>query len=359
MKIYIKSVINTVLTTFLFLAVVNDMRGAVEKVNLRLQEYTEYKGKIIDASTRSPLVFASLVVNNTNISTVTNTEGEFALKIPSNQLRSSITISSLGYITKTINISELKKDAIEIKLEASVIELSEVDISIPKDARALVQNALKKRDKNYFQQQTEMTAFYRESIKKRRKNVSLSEAVVTIYKRPNKSLKRDIVALYKSRKKTDYKKIDTIALKLQGGPYSTLYLDVMKYPEYILAEDLISSYDFSFETATKINGELVYVISFKQKASIIDPLYYGKLFINAESQALSSAVFNLNIENKELASRLFIKKKPGNVSVQPTDAAYRVDYREKDGKWYYGYGRIDLTMKINSSIPGHYRLETK
>ncbi len=33
--------------------------------------------------------------------------------------------------------------------------------------------------------------------------------------------------------------------------------------------------------------------------------------------------------------------------VYPTDIAYRVDYREKDGKWYYGYSNVLLEFKIN------------
>ena len=78
-----------------------------------------------------------------------------------------------------------------------------------------------------------MTAFYRETIKRRNRNVSLTEAVVNLYKQPYTNKSKDIVALNKARKSTDYRRLDTVTVKLQGGPYSTLYLDIMKYPEYI------------------------------------------------------------------------------------------------------------------------------
>ena len=43
---------------------------------------------------------------------------------------------------------------------------------------------------------------------------------------------------------------------------------------------------------------------------------------------------------------MFIKKKPVGAKVYPTMAAYRVDYREKNGKWYYSYSRGQITFKI-------------
>ena len=46
------------------------------------QNYKEIEGKIIDEDTKSPLIFADLTVSNSNISTVTNGDGEFLLKIP-------------------------------------------------------------------------------------------------------------------------------------------------------------------------------------------------------------------------------------------------------------------------------------
>ena len=44
---------------------------------------------------------------------------------------------------------------------------------------------------------------------------------------------------------------------------------------------------------------------------------------------------------------MFVRKKPRNADVWPTKVAYRVDYREKDGKWYYGYSNVFLEFKID------------
>jgi len=301
---------------------------------------------VIDSKSKKPLVFATLTINGTNISTITNTQGRFLLKVPKEYLSNQITISFLGYTSKVLNLSYLDKNKSIIKLDTHIEELSEVKI-VTKDALALVQEALKRRGENYFIEDTKMTAFYRETIKKRRTYVSLSEAVVEIHKQPYNTTKNDLLKLYKSRKSTDYKKLDTVALKLRGGPFSAIHLDVMKNPELIFTEDIATTYTFTFDSSTKIDNRPIYVVNFKQKPSISEPYYNGKLYIDAQSLAVTSAKFYLNLDNPEKAARLFIIKKPRKAEVLPIQANYQVDFREKNGKWYYGYSRIELGFKID------------
>ncbi len=308
--------------------------------------YVQYKGSVSDQETRSPLAFASLTLNGTNIATVTNSEGEFALKVPKNLTEGKVTVSFIGYKNKILNISEFKSEKTRIELELLVITLNEVRV-FPKDPELLIRAVMNKRAENYFSDQTLMSAFYRETIKKRRTYVSLSEAVVEIHKQPYMSSRSDAAQLFKARKSTDYTKLDTLTFKLQGGPYTTLYLDIMKNPEMIFTEDMIGNYEFTLENVTKINERLIYVLAFKQRSHITEPLYFGKLFIDTESLAITSATFNLNVENKSLVSDMFIKKKPAGARVYPTMAAYHIDYREKDGKWYYSYSRGQITFKVD------------
>jgi len=311
------------------------------------QTFDQYKGEVVDGETKKPLVFATLTLEGTNISTVSNTEGKFLLKIPKNTNEGNIIVSFLGYKTKLIPLNLLNGHSNRISLQVSVTELSEVNLSIPKNALILVKETLRKKGENYFDDPTLMTAFYRETIKKRRRNVSLSEAVVNIYKTPYTSSKRDAVQLFKARKSTDYSKLDTLALKLQGGPFNALFVDIMKYPEYIFTDESISDYEFSFDRSTRINDKLIYVVSFQQRSNINEPLYSGKLYIDAQKKILTSAIYSLNIVNKEMASRMFVRKKPKNARVYPTEVAYRVDYREKNGRWYYGYSNVLMEFKIN------------
>ncbi len=309
--------------------------------------FNQYKGKVMDKDNKKPLVFASLSLENTNISTISNTEGEYALKIPKDITTGNVIVSFLGYKTVTVPLAQFSSDNNRILMEVSIMELSEVNLTIPKDAKNLVKETLRKKGENYFDDPTLMTAFYRETIKRRRKNVSLSEAVVNIYKTSYSSDRQDAVQLYKARKSTDYSRLDTVALKLQGGPFNALFVDIIKYPDYIFTEESIEYYNFSFVQSTRVNNKLLYIVDFKQKRGIDEPLYEGKLYIDADNKILTSAIYTLNITDREKAARLFVRKKPVQASVWPTEVAYRVDYRERDGRWYYGYSNVLLEFKVN------------
>jgi len=307
--------------------------------------YLEYKGKIVDKKSGTSLAYASLIVSGMNISSISNSEGEFSLKIPKEVQDPKIIVSYIGFKNKTVSLKDLKTDKTRIELEPSSVNLPELNV-VSKDAELLMRAVLEKKGVNYFNTQTLMTAFYRETIKKNRSYVSLSEAVVEINKQPYTSYKADGVKLYKARKKADYTKLDTLTFKLQGGPFNSLYLDIMKNPDYLFTDDMFNNYDFSFDRSTYADNKLIYVLDFKQRPTKTDPLYFGKLYIDAQSLALKSAVFSLNISDKDASARMFIMKKPFNARVYPTETKYRMDFLEKDGKWYYSYSRIELGLKI-------------
>ncbi len=341
---YIKYFVNPKSSFFLFLFL---LIFSTLSISAQTTDFTEYKGIVRDAFNNDPISFVSLAVQGTNIASLTNADGEFSLKAPTDMPKSKVQISAVGYQTLIIIISEFRPINTIIELQPQATQLDAVNINRPSSAENLVRSVFNNRDKNYQGSESYMTAFYRETIKKRRTPVSLAEAVVNVEKKPYTSGGRDRVNLYKARKKTNYEKLDTIALKLEGGPFNALFADVMKYPEYFFTPEMFSSYNFTFGKSTRIDDKLIYVINFKQKKNTTDALYYGQLFIDAKSDALTSAVYSLNLDNKKVARQLFIRKKPNRVDVDPVVANYRVDYREKDGKWYYGYSNIELEFVVD------------
>ena len=309
--------------------------------------YSEYKGKVVDAINNRALEYVSLNVLETNISTVTNSEGEFLLKVPQAYKDSKIVVALLGYTKKVINLADLSENISVIKFEEAYTELKEVNVSAFKDADKLVRKVFTEKIKTIQNQSVYMTAFYRETIKLRNRNVSLTEAVVNIIKQPYTSANRDAVKLGKARKSTDYKRLDTVSLKLQGGPFSTLYLDIMKYPEYIFTEESFDTYRFSFDAPTTVNNRNVYVVDFKPKNKTLDLSYFGKLYIDVETLALVSASYLLDVSNKGKSRNLLVKRKPRDIVVYPLEAKYKVDYKQNRGKWYYSYSNLSLKFKVN------------
>lgn len=311
------------------------------------QNLMEYKGVVLDQNNKKELALADVSLTNSNISTITNKEGEFSIKVPKNQLNESLIISFLGYKQQKVKLSEINNDNAKIYLEPAATILASVDIVRPKDAYDLVKKTLSLKGENYLTENAYMTGFYRESIKKRNRNASLAEAIVSIEKQPYTNYKSDKITLIKSRKQTNYNRLDTLALKLQGGPFGSLYADMIKYPDYVFNNETIKYYDFSFEQSTEKNGRMVYVVIFKQNSNYTMPLYYGKLYIDSQTYALTSADYNLNVENKAKASSFFVKKKPNRVEITPTEANYKVTYRVKNGKWYYSYSNMLLTFIVD------------
>ncbi len=307
--------------------------------------FTIYKAMVVDKQTGKPLAFAGVTIEGTNYTTVTNTEGEFAIKIPSETKEANISIQFIGFKSRSISIREFKNDKIKIELEPSAVELPEISV-ISKDAETLVLSMFEKKGENYSTQEEQLTAFYRETIRKNKTYASLSEAVVDVYKQSYNSYRSDVVKIFKARKKTDYSKVDTLVFKLMGGPFNSLYLDLLKHPEMIFTDKMVENYDFTFDRSTRIGKRLIYVVDFKQKNHIEDPLYYGKLYIDAKNLALKSAVFKLNLRDKEAAARMFIVKKPFNADAIPLETNYRIDFIEKNNKWYYGYSRIEMALRV-------------
>ncbi|HEY5510569.1 MAG TPA: carboxypeptidase-like regulatory domain-containing protein [Prolixibacteraceae bacterium] len=307
--------------------------------------YVQYKGTVVETDTRNPLGFATLTLQGANISTVANSDGEFLFKVPASKTEGNIIVSFLAHKEKIVKLSTLKQERNRIELDLLSVTLTTISIH-PKDPGALIKTILNRRLENYNQDQNKMTVFYRETIKKNKTYVSLSEAVLDVYKQPTLSAKGDQIELSKGRKNTDYTKLDTLTFKMQGGPYTSLLLDIVKNPEEIFTEDMVGNYQFTIENVSKIGDRLMYIIDFQQFPHIVEPLYFGKLYVDTESLAILSATFSLNVENRALASEYFIRKKPAGAKVYPTEANYQVNYREKDGKWIFGYSRAELVFKI-------------
>ncbi|MDX1602191.1 MAG: carboxypeptidase-like regulatory domain-containing protein [Salinimicrobium sediminis] len=308
--------------------------------------FTEYKGKVVNSRNQEPLSAVYLAVENSNISTVTNSDGEFSLKVPKQNEDVNVLVSHLGFRSQRLPLSFFARGNVVIELQESLEELEEVAILTYTDPVALVKNMLENRGSNYFTEPTTMTGFYREAIKRGRKNVSLSEAVVKIHKESYTSNADDRISLVKARKTADYDRLDTLALKLRGGPYNPLSIDIMKNPTYIFNQQDLSNFRFSFDNPTRNGDRYLYVVNFEELERDL-PWYYGKLYIDAESFTLVKASFNLNVDNRKAATDLFVKKKPGGTKVYPIEVNYDISYRERDGRWYFGYGHTELEFVVN------------
>lgn len=314
----------------------------------RPQQVTTIRGRIVDAETNQPLVFAGIAVQGSNVSTVTNLDGEFTLKLTGNET-GKLEFSYIGYKNKVMAIEEMKTNGQRnvISLETALIPIKEVIVK-PLVPEEIMEQVISRFDENYPGVANDMTGFYRETIRKNRSYISIGEALVEVFKAPyQSSLRFDAVRIYKGRKSNDVEKMDTVLFKLQGGPTTTLYLDVVKNPETFLTREALNQYDLELSNIAMIDDRTNYVINFYQKPSITTPLYQGRLFVDIETYAVAQAEFSFNLENKDLAASMFIRKKPMGMQVTPELTSYMVRFREQDGKWYFTHSRAEVKFKVD------------
>ncbi len=86
-----------------------------QKTQTNTSTFIEYNGSVVDISTKKALIFADLNVKGTNISTITNSEGEFLLKIPKDITNKIVVVSYLGYESLDFLLYQIMKK-IKLKL---------------------------------------------------------------------------------------------------------------------------------------------------------------------------------------------------------------------------------------------------
>jgi hypothetical protein len=67
---------------FIFLVIVQS-KAQINPINYNdSSSFKYFKGTILDSKTKNELTFASITVSGSNISTISNSEGDFLIKIP-------------------------------------------------------------------------------------------------------------------------------------------------------------------------------------------------------------------------------------------------------------------------------------
>ncbi|HOO69515.1 MAG TPA: carboxypeptidase-like regulatory domain-containing protein, partial [Bacteroidales bacterium] len=338
-NIITKNTVKVLIMSILFVA------GAV--FSTTAQENTlSISGTVTDAGTKRPMVFASVSIQDIGISIVTNGEGFFTLKFPRQHADKTLNISYLGYHTAAIPISSfLESDRpLTINLIQAALPIPMTTVK-PLDPLEIVKDAFSNIRHNYPQERMQMTGFYREMIRRGNTYVTLSEAVIDVHKSPyTPSFAVDQVGIYKGRGSIDWRRIDTVFVKFQGGIRSALEIDVVNNLFLgVNATEIERYYDFTMEHPVQMHDRINYVISFDQKPFLEDILFRGKIYIDRESLAITRVEFNMNIEDKENATSLFIRRKPFGLKARVEYAAYMVQFRQiPEGLWVFDYSRTDL-----------------
>jgi hypothetical protein len=139
------------------------------------------KGKVISADSKEVLSYVNINIPSKGISTISNEEGIFDLKIQDNiGAQDSIIFSCIGYKSQTISINDaLNQSNLIIGLPGSVVELKEVVIK-PVSIRQLL-DSIAHRNYTAFNSPMKLNGYYREFVFTNAKCNEYSDALFEYY----------------------------------------------------------------------------------------------------------------------------------------------------------------------------------
>ncbi len=174
----------------------------------------ELKSKIIDFTTYEPLENASIYIENSTIGSVSNVDGKFVLSVPKRFENDTLVISSIGYKSFKILVSEFVNDD-DIFLEEDIASLDEILIVVetrPKTGNDVVLRAIEELPENLPEQPYLQKGFLRHKERNVKEYKWLIESALTLYDSSyaSGSKKNLKINVDENRKSYDLRDVDSL-----------------------------------------------------------------------------------------------------------------------------------------------------
>ena len=298
-------------------------------------------GNVVDDKTGEAL--GQVSVSAGRVSVVTNDDGDFTLKL--SETPGKISVSHVGYKTRYLNVTSGQTGHLKVRLRPATIQLREI-VVVNEDPRELVEAAIRKIPENYSMVPEMLKGFYRETAMKRKHYIYVAEGVEDMYKTPyDRSINRDRVAIVKGRRLLSQKSSDTLGIKVMGGPVQAVLMDLVKNRDFLLNKEEMDAYRFTMGVPEYINDRQQYVIYMEPSWITEYALYHGKIYIDCERLAFTRIELELDMSDKEKATKTMLVKKPLGVKFKPRELTSVVDYRYDDGVTRISY--LKNTFRFN------------
>lgn len=311
-------------------------------------DYLTIVGMVKDKQNKKALENVNVSVHGSNIGTVTNAEGEFALKLKKTDAPSELEISHIGYANSHVSIEKEAPAKLTVWMTPHANLLNEV-VVYANDPRMIVEKAISKIPQNYSDKRDMLTGFYQETVQKGRRYIGISEAVLDVSKTAytNRNINYDKVRVMKGRRLLSQKASDTLAVKVVGGPNLSVTLDVVKNSDALLDFAELNNYEFWMAESVLIDNRMQYVINFRPKVILMYALLYGKLYIDRERLSFTRVEMSLDMQNKSKATTAILYKKPLGLRFKPQELSYLITYKNIDGRTYLNYIRNTIRFKCD------------
>ncbi len=339
------------LWSLMLIAGLQGLRARAQVGTLSRGGHTTISGTVRDARTRRLLPAVHVTVPRTGVGTVTNADGFFTIHVDDSLRADRLEFSHIGYALYEYTLRPGAGDVAraDIRLTPNANVLQEVMV-MGGDATDLVREAIDRVTDNYPTRPNRLTGFYREVIRKGRRYIDISEAVVSLYKTSynGSGTDGDRVRLEKGRRLLSQRAGDTLIVKFEGGPTLSIYLDVVKNGELMFNREEIDHYAFRYNRTVMIDDRPHVEVRFMPRAVCPYALYEGLLYIDQATRTISRAEFSLDMSDRLKATQAMLRKKPAGLRFRPERLAFLVTYRrQSDGRSSLAYVRCETAFRCD------------
>jgi len=331
---------------------------------------------IVDASSKSPIPYATVVLRGGEYGFVANDSGQVNMY----NLRSSdiLEFRSIGYISRKL----ICKDIItgdSVLLQSSALELDEIIVK-PMPADEYVRLALKSISKNYYPDSFATHHYYKEYLKENNHYVNYSEAfleaIQTGYLSPkdsfdfriragHKSGKDELEFMLKEREKEIKKELksakkngqeatsEDFVMPLEiGNPPFLLSLDPLRNADqtFVVNNDNVdfldsathTQYEFWYGKPVEYGDQSLVVVHFDQKKKVHKPMLAGTMWIEQSTNAFVKIEFGISDYGQNhiipgyMKAALWIY----GLSFDIKNTLVEFNYQPFKGKWALGGVRL-------------------
>lgn len=121
-------------------------------------------GKVINATSDEPVSFVNIIITDLGKGTVSNLEGEFNFRLPSNaQDHMEVVFSHIGFHSVHLRVADLRNSPLQIRLIAGEYDLDQA-IVLDFKPKKIMERAQDNLEKTQYGQPHEIDVFYRELI---------------------------------------------------------------------------------------------------------------------------------------------------------------------------------------------------
>ncbi|NGX85224.1 carboxypeptidase-like regulatory domain-containing protein [Aequorivita sp. KMM 9714] len=366
---------------------------------------TNLNGKVADFLTFQPIESASVYIKNTTIGTISNSDGNFALKVPKEHLNDTLVISSIGYKSYNVVIESFENGS-DIFLEEDVASLDEVVIVAdprPTTGNGIVQKAIERLPANLPEQAYLQKGFLRHKERNKKEYKWLIESAITLYDSSYAAGAKDFIKINvdETRKSYDLRDIDSLFtysayLKSIGSNAGNVSLNSVKKSALInaikwndsrvnglenlfkgklnllrnsnatgalLGKNMLEKHQFNLDTILVDNGRKIYKIEItkgKDFVGLNTPNIYnegfepkGWIYIYYDNYAIKRVEYELT------AASDVQKRRSKSLFDTQTIHKLTMTYMEYNGKMYPNYIYYETPKLVNTGDRSSDRVKTE